>query len=49
MFKKFPSDEINYTKSAPFFLSRLSFYHSSTVNLRFLKFTILLKFTRSLV
>ena len=36
MLKKFPSDKINSTKNAPFFLSRAPTYHSFTFKLRFL-------------
>ena len=36
MLKKFPSDEINGTKNALFFLSRAPTHHSFTFNLRFL-------------
>ena len=36
MLKKFPSDKINGTKNALFFLSRAPTYHSFTFNLRFL-------------
>ena len=35
MFKKFPSDEINGTKNALFFLSRAPTHHSFTFNLWF--------------
>ena len=36
MLKKFPSDKINGTKNALFFLSRAPTHHSFTFNLRFL-------------
>ena len=36
MIKKFPSDKINGTKNALFFLSRGSTHHSFTFNLQFL-------------
>ena len=36
MLKEFPSDKINDTKNAPFFLSRAPTYHSFTFSLRFL-------------
>ena len=36
MLKKFPSDKINVTKNALFFLSRAATHHSFTFNLRFL-------------
>ena len=36
MLKKFPSDKINGTKNAPFFLSQPPIHHSFTFNLRFL-------------
>ena len=36
MFKKFPSDKINGTKNALFFLLRALTYHIFTFNLRFL-------------
>ena len=36
MLKKFPSDKINSTKNALFFLSRAPTHHSFTLNLRFL-------------
>ena len=36
MFRKFPSDKINGTKNALFFLSRAPTHHSFTFNLRFL-------------
>ena len=36
MFKKFPSDKINSTKNALFFLSWAPTHHSFTFNLRFL-------------
>ena len=36
MLKKFPSDKINGTKNALFFLSRSPTHHSFTFNLRFL-------------
>ena len=36
MSKKFPSDEINGTKNAFFFLSRAPTHHSFTFGLRFL-------------
>ena len=36
MLKKFPSDKINGTKNALFFLSQPPIHHSFTFNLRFL-------------
>ena len=36
MLKKLPSDKINDTKNAPFFLSRALTHHSFIFNLRFL-------------
>ena len=36
MLKKFPSEKINDTKNAFFFLSRAPTHHSFTFNLRFL-------------
>ena len=36
MLKKFPSDKINGTKNALFFLSRAPTHHSLAFNLRFL-------------
>ena len=36
MLKKFPSEKINGTKNALFFLSRVPIHHSFTFNLRFL-------------
>ena len=36
MLKKFPSEKINGTKNALFFLSRAPTHHSFTFNLRFL-------------
>ena len=36
MLKNFPSDKINGTKNAFFFLSRIPTHHSFTFNLRFL-------------
>ena len=36
MLKKFPSDRINGTKNALFFLSRTPFHHSFIFDLRFL-------------
>ena len=36
MLKKIPSDKINGTKNALFFLSRAQTYHSFTFNMRFL-------------
>ena len=36
MFKKFPSNKINSTKNALFFLSPAPTHHSLTFNLRFL-------------
>ena len=36
MLKKFPSDKINGTKNALFFLSRAPTHHSFTFNLQFL-------------
>ena len=36
MLKKFPSDKINGTKNAIFFLSRIPPHHSSTFNLQLL-------------
>ena len=36
MFTKFPSDKVNGTKSALFFLSQAPAPHSFTLNLRFL-------------
>ena len=36
MLKKIPSDKINSTKNAIFFLSRASTHHSFTFNFRFL-------------
>ena len=36
MLKRFPSDKMNGTKNALFFLSRTPTHHSSTFNLRFL-------------
>ena len=36
MLKKLPSDKINGTKNALFFLSQASTHHSFTFNLRFL-------------
>ena len=36
MLKNFPSDKINGTKNALFFLSRAPTHHSFTYNLRFL-------------
>ena len=36
MLKKFPSDKINSTKNALFFLLRAPTHHSFTFNLRFL-------------
>ena len=36
MLKKFPSDKINVTKNAVFFLSQSPIYYSFTFNLRFL-------------
>ena len=36
MLKKFPSDKINGTKNALFFLSQAQTHHSFTFNLRFL-------------
>ena len=36
MFKKIPSDKINGTKNALFFLSRAPTHHSFTFNLQFL-------------
>ena len=36
MLKKFPSDKINHTKNALFFLSRAPTHQSFTFNLRFL-------------
>ena len=36
MSKKFPSDKINGTKNAPFFLSPVPTHHNFTFNLRFL-------------
>ena len=35
MLKKFPSDKINVTKNAPFFLLRAPTHHSFTFNLRY--------------
>ena len=35
MLKKFPSDKVNGTKNALFFLSRAPTHHSFTFNLRF--------------
>ena len=36
MLKKFPSDKINVTKDALFFLSQAPTHHSFTFNLQFL-------------
>ena len=36
MLKKFPSDKINGTKNALFFLSQAPIHHSFTFNLQFL-------------
>ena len=36
MLRKFPSDKINVTKNAPFFLSRAPTHHSFTFNSEFL-------------
>ena len=36
MLKKFPSDKLNGTKNAPFFIPRDPTHHSFTFNLRFL-------------
>ena len=36
MLKQFPSDKVNVTKNALFFLSRAPTHHSFTFNLRFL-------------
>ena len=48
MLKKFPSDKINGTKSALFFISRAPTHHSFTFYLRFLyelKYNVLLSKT----
>ena len=37
MLKKFPSDKINVTKNALFYLSRAPTHHSFTFNLQFLQ------------